>query len=108
MGRLVVGVRELCLGSLLGLLGQKNSLDVGEDSALGDGDSSEELVQLFVSTGHAAYSIGRHFFKTLLRYLLQQGGCLCTRPAFLAHTKQKVGNIVDLTVLRLAFFMGFK
>ena len=29
-------------------------------------------------------------------------------PAFLAHTKQKVSNIVDLTVLRLAFFMGYE
>ena len=28
--------------------------------------------------------------------------------AFLAHTKQKVSNIVDLTVLRLAFFMGYE
>ena len=50
MGQLVVSKRELSLGSLLGLLGQKNSLDVGEDSTLGDGDSSEELVQLFVVT----------------------------------------------------------
>ena len=50
MGRLVVSRKDLSLGSLLGLLGQKNSLDVGEDSALGDGDSSEELVQLFVVT----------------------------------------------------------
>jgi hypothetical protein len=45
---LVVG--ELSLGCLLGLLGQKNSLDVGEDSTLGDGDSSEQFVQLFVIT----------------------------------------------------------
>ena len=28
--------------------------------------------------------------------------------AFLAHTKQKVSNIVDLSVLRLAFFMGYE
>jgi hypothetical protein len=33
---------------LLGLLGQKNSLDVGEDTSLGDGDSGQELVQLLV------------------------------------------------------------
>ena len=50
LGRLVIRGRELCLGSLLGLLGQKNSLDVGEDSTLGDGDSSEQLVQLLVVT----------------------------------------------------------
>merc|ERR1739838_328922 len=43
-------VRDLSLGSLLRLLGQKNSLDVGEDSTLGDGDSSEQLVQLLVIT----------------------------------------------------------
>ena len=29
-------------------------------------------------------------------------------PTFLAHTKQKVSNIVDLTVLRLAFFMAYE
>lgn len=33
---------------LLGLLGQYNSLDVGEDAALGSGDAREELVQLLV------------------------------------------------------------
>ena len=31
-----------------GLLGQKDSLDVGEDTALGDGDSGQQLVQLLV------------------------------------------------------------
>ena len=30
------------------LLGEKDGVDVGEDSSLGDGDVSEELVQLFV------------------------------------------------------------
>ena len=29
-------------------------------------------------------------------------------PAFLAHFIQRVRYIVDLTVLRLAFFMGYK
>ena len=29
-------------------------------------------------------------------------------PSCLAHTRQKVINIVDLTVLRLAFFMGYE
>ena len=33
---------------LLSLLGQKDSLDVGQDSTLGDGDSGEQLVQLLV------------------------------------------------------------
>merc|ERR1711992_72601 len=36
------------LGSLVRLLGQEHGLDVGEDSALGDGDSGEQLVQLLV------------------------------------------------------------
>ena len=43
----------LLAGSLLSgcdvrLLGQKNGLDVGQDSALRDGHSTEKLVQLFV------------------------------------------------------------
>ena len=33
---------------LLGLLGEKDSLDVGEDTTLGNGDSGQELVQLLV------------------------------------------------------------
>ncbi|XP_046573471.1 uncharacterized protein LOC124281572 [Haliotis rubra] len=33
---------------LLGLLGEKNSLDVGEDTTLGDGYSGQKLVQLLV------------------------------------------------------------
>ena len=47
--------------------------------------------------------------KDLLRYLLGKEGV--TAPgghAFLAHTKQKVSNIVGLTALRLAFFMGYE
>ena len=35
---------------LLGLLGEKDSLDVGEDTTLSDGDSREKLVQLLVIT----------------------------------------------------------
>ena len=42
-----VAVNDL-LGGLVRLLGQKDSLDVGEDSTLGDGDSGQELVQLLV------------------------------------------------------------
>ena len=30
------------------------------------------------------------------------------RPAFIAQTKQKVSNIVGLTALQLAFFMGYE
>merc|ERR1711949_146337 len=47
-GRVAVGLVVGLLGSLVGLLGQKDSLDVGEDSSLGDGDSGEQLVQLLV------------------------------------------------------------
>merc|ERR1719232_1439634 len=40
---------ENCLlGGLVRLLWQEDSLDVGEDSTLGDGDSGQELVQLLV------------------------------------------------------------
>ena len=34
--------------ALLGLLGQKHCLDVGEDTTLGDGDSRQQLVQFLV------------------------------------------------------------
>ena len=52
---------------------------------------------------------GDTFFKELLRYPLAREGVYATPgPAFLAHFIEKVNNIVDLTVLRLAFFMGYK
>ena len=47
-GRVAVGWVVGLLGGLVRLLGQKDSLDVGEDSALSDGDSGEQLVQLLV------------------------------------------------------------
>ena len=37
-----------CLGGLLGLLGEKHGVDVGENTAGSDGDAAEELVELFV------------------------------------------------------------
>ena len=40
------------------------------------------------------------------RILARKGVYAPDGPAFLAHTKQKVSNIADLTVLRLPFFMG--
>ena len=42
-----VAVSDL-LGGLVRLLGQEDSLDVGQDSTLGDGDSGQQLVQLLV------------------------------------------------------------
>ena len=36
------------LSLLLGFLGQKDSLDVGEHTTLGNGDAGQELVQLLV------------------------------------------------------------
>ena len=39
------GVSSLCL---LGLLGQKDSLDVGQDTSLGNGDTGKKLVQLLI------------------------------------------------------------
>ena len=45
------------LGLLLGLLGKENSLDVGEDTTLGNGDTGQELVQfLVVSDGELKMS----------------------------------------------------
>ena len=44
------GRAACCLLSLLGLLGEKHGLDVGQDTSLGDGDSRQELVQLLVVT----------------------------------------------------------
>merc|ERR1712193_507713 len=38
------------LSLLFGLLGEKDSLDVGENTSLSNGDSSQELVQFFVVT----------------------------------------------------------
>ena len=35
---------------LAGLLGQEDGLDVGQDTALSDGDTGQELVQLFIVT----------------------------------------------------------
>ena len=56
-------VKGLCLGianridsllgrlaAALGLLGQKDGLDVGQDTSLGNGDSREQFVQLLVVT----------------------------------------------------------
>ncbi len=47
-GQRVNLVGRLGLASLLGLLGQKNGLDVGQATTLGDGHPTEELVQLLV------------------------------------------------------------
>ena len=52
MGRIVLWLRA-SEGSdllLLGLLGEEDSLDVGEDTTLGNGDSSKQFVQLLVIT----------------------------------------------------------
>ena len=40
--------QDYLLGSLVRFLGEEDSLDVGEDSTLSDGDTSKELVQLLV------------------------------------------------------------
>ena len=36
------------LAGFFGLLGEKDSVDVGQDSTVSDGDSAQELVQFFV------------------------------------------------------------
>ena len=45
-----VWVCRVVLSLLLGFLGQEDSLDVGQDTSLGDGDSGEQFVQLLVIT----------------------------------------------------------
>jgi hypothetical protein len=45
---LVFLARSLLRGTRVGLLREKNGLDVGEHAALRDGDAREELVQLFI------------------------------------------------------------
>ena len=39
---------KIGLSLLLSLLGEEDSLDVGEDTTLGNGDSSQQLVQLLI------------------------------------------------------------
>ena len=46
--------------------------------------------------------------KNVDKSLAREGVCAPAGPAFLPHTKQKVSNIVGLTALRLAFFMGYE
>ena len=47
--------------------------------------------------------------RDLLRYPLGREGVYGPSVhAFLAHTKQKVSNIVGLTTLQLAFYMGYE
>ena len=51
---------------------------------------------------------GDTFCKDLLRYPLAREGVYAPGgPAFLAHAMQRVSNIVGLTALRLAVFMGY-
>ena len=52
MGRIVLWLRasERSDLLLLGLLGEEDSLDVGEDTTLGNGDTGEEFVQFLVIT----------------------------------------------------------
>ena len=42
--------RDLLGGSFLGFLGQKNSLDVGQDTSLSDGHTRQQFVQFLVIT----------------------------------------------------------
>ena len=52
MGRIVLWLKA-AEGSdllLLGLLGEEDSLDVGEDTTLGNGDTGEEFVEFLVIT----------------------------------------------------------
>ena len=51
MGRIILwwkAASEVSDLLLLGLLGEEDSLDVGEDTTLGNGDTGEEFVQFLV------------------------------------------------------------
>ena len=52
MGRIVLWLEASDRSDLLllGLLGEEHSLDVGEDTTLGNGDTGEEFVQFLVIT----------------------------------------------------------
>ena len=48
---LLCWMANACLSlGLLGLLGEEDGLDVGQDTSLGDGDTGQKLVQLLVVT----------------------------------------------------------
>ena len=64
-------------------------------------DASQKLFKMAESLGK--YVDGSFRYPLAMEGVHAPGG-----PACLAHTKQKVSNIVGLTALRLAFFMGFE
>ena len=65
-----------------------------------------ELWKVLFQLVNIVLSSGRYFFKDLLRYPLAREGVYAPGgPALLAHTKEKVNNIVSLTAPWLAFFM---
>ena len=64
-------------------------------------DSFMEGYDVSFCSSHLSWQLGSHILYITAEKMPFQG------TAFLAHTKQKVGNIVDLTVLRLAIFMGY-
>ena len=51
MGRIILWWKASEVGDLLllGLLGEEHSLDVGEDTTLGNGNTGEEFVQFLVN-----------------------------------------------------------
>ena len=60
------------LGSLGGLLGQKNGLDVGQYTTLGDGDTGEKFVQLLIVSDGELEMTGND-----PRFLVVTGGISC-------------------------------
>ena len=62
----------------------------------------------FLTSWTCTHIVGQNCLKDLLRYPLAREGVYAPDgPAFLAHARQRVSNIVGLTALRLAFFMGY-
>ena len=83
------GVRGLALsGGLLGLLGQKHGLDVGQDTSLSDGDSGQELVQLLVVADGQLEMTGDDS-----RLLVVSGGVACQLEHLSGQVFQDGGQV---------------
>ncbi|KIH52976.1 hypothetical protein ANCDUO_16907 [Ancylostoma duodenale] len=77
----------------IGLLGQENSLDVGQDSSLSDGHSGEQLVELLVvadgelEMARLAVRNDEELNKLLSGVTIAQGGVLPNIQAVLLPKK---------------------
>lgn len=73
---------------LLGLLGQKHGLDVGQHTTLGNGDTGQELVQLLVISDGQLQVTGND-----PRLLVVTGGVACQLQNFGGQVLQHGGKV---------------